>query len=83
MKTKLTLRLDSDLIEKTKTVAASRNTSLSLMVAEFFRSLQENYQTQSTVKTPVLNEIAGIVPQKKETYSLFESYDKKLREKYL
>ena len=36
MKTKLTLRLDKDLIRKAKRLARRRNTSVSQMVADFF-----------------------------------------------
>jgi hypothetical protein len=83
MKTKLTLRLDSDLIEKTKTVAASRNTSLSQMVTEFFRSLQDNYQAGAESGTPVLNEISGVMPDKKNIENPSVKYDKRIRVKYL
>ena len=83
MKTKLTLRLDSDLIEKTKTVAASRHTSLSQMVAEFFRSLQDNYQADTEGGTPVLNEISGVMPDKKNNENPSVKYDKRIRVKYL
>ncbi len=42
MQTKLTLRMDSDLIEGAKKVAGHRNTSLSRMVADYFNALLSN-----------------------------------------
>ena len=39
MKTKLTLRMDSELIEGAKVVADRRKTSLSRLVAEYLRAL--------------------------------------------
>lgn len=41
MKTKLTLRLEEDLIERAKAWARSRSISLSRAVAEFFEQLPE------------------------------------------
>jgi hypothetical protein len=67
----------------TKKVAASRNTSLSLMVAEFFRSLQDNYQTHTPIGTSVLNEISGIMPDKSSIDNPSDGYDRRIREKYL
>jgi Family of unknown function (DUF6364) len=39
MQTKLTLRMDSDLIEDAKRIAEERNVSLSQMVSDFLRAL--------------------------------------------
>lgn len=41
MATKLTLRLDEALIEKAKRYAKSRNTSVSQLVADYLRLLEE------------------------------------------
>ena len=40
METKLTLRLDASLIENAKKEAQNRGTSLSQMVADYFRGIQ-------------------------------------------
>jgi hypothetical protein len=83
MQTKLTLRLDSDLIENTKKIAAARHTSLSLMVAEYFRSLQNNYQVDNSIESPVLKELSGILPKTQTQHELTMSYAKRLKEKFL
>ncbi|MCK4297008.1 MAG: antitoxin [Candidatus Marinimicrobia bacterium] len=56
MQTKLTLRLEDDLILKAKTVANKKGTSLSKLVADFFtyitkRELDENINLPPNVKS--------------------------------
>ena len=42
MQTKLTLRLDEDLIREAKALARQRGTSLSRLVADYFRALSRS-----------------------------------------
>ena len=53
MKTKLTLRLDKDLIRKAKRLARRRNTSVSQMVADFFDLLNRQSEPINTDDTAV------------------------------
>jgi hypothetical protein len=53
------------------------------MVTEFFRSLQDNYQAGAESGTPVLNEISGVMPDKKNIENPSVKYDKRIRVKYL
>ncbi len=81
MHTKLTLRLDDGLIEKTKRIAKARNSSLSEMVAEFFKSVSGSYAGEATT-SPVLTEVAGILGRKHGPKVLRSSYRRHLEEKY-
>ncbi len=84
MQTKLTLRLDSVLINSAKKIAADRSTSLSVMVSEFFRSLSDNYNADAGSLTPLLNEISGILPCKRShTGEPSKKYNDHIAVKYL
>jgi len=79
MFTKLTLRLDDRLIEKTKKIAKTRNVSLSEMVAEFFKSITSGGQEE--ISSPVLDEISGILAGK-DRKALTSAYKRHIEEKY-
>jgi len=79
--TKLTLRLDDGLIEKTKKIAKARNSSLSEMVAEFFKSITGSYSGEVTT-SPVLTEVTGILGGKYGPKALRSSYRRHIEEKY-
>ena len=53
------------------------------MVAEFFRSLHDTYQAGTDGGTPVLNEISGVMPDKKDIGDPSVKYDGRIRVKYL
>ncbi|MEM1296445.1 MAG: DUF6364 family protein [Verrucomicrobiota bacterium] len=52
MQTKLTLRMESDLIEEAKKVAEDRNVSLSQMVADFFNAITTKDASEDFVDLP-------------------------------
>lgn len=52
MQSKLTLRMESDLIEGAKKVAENRNTSLSRLVAEYFSALLVKEPSEGSVPLP-------------------------------
>ena len=52
MKSKLTLRMESDLIEAAKKVADDRKTSLSRLVAEYFRALLVSEPSEGSGSLP-------------------------------
>ena len=79
MNTKLTLRMDEDLVQKAKIEARRRGKSVSRMVAEYFDSLGPRPRTSRTLP-PVTSSLIGIL----EGQTLSEDdYLRHLREKYL
>jgi len=73
MNAKITLYSDKDLIEKIKKYAKNKNTSVSAIVNEFFKSLLEKEKS-----APITDSLAGILKDVK-----IEDYKKHLEEKYL
>lgn len=61
METKLTLRLDKDVIEKAKKIAKKKNTSLSEMVERYFQILITEKHTQPQKSLSLTDELAGIL----------------------
>ena len=82
MGTKLTLRLDEDLIENAKRIARSKGVSLSTMVSDYFKSIS-TLRKKGDGESPVLSEIAGILPSKSDGRKLRKGYRKHIEEKYL
>jgi hypothetical protein len=83
MQTKLTLRLDSELINNAKKIAFSRETSVSVMVSDFFRSLSSTYIPDTGNPTPLLNEISGILQCKQAETAQSRKQRPPLKGKYL
>lgn len=82
MERKLTLRLDERLINEAKNVAKLKGTSLSKMVANYFRSISK--EADKNIKyTPVLAEISGVLSQDLDKEKVAIGYKKHLEEKYL
>lgn len=79
MHTKLTLRIDDDLIKRTKKIAKDRNLSLSEIVAEYFKSLSGHREEGPS--SPILDEISGILSSSKMNKDARESYRRHLAEK--
>jgi len=80
MQTKLTLRLDSRLIQKAKDWAATHDISVSEAVAQFFSQLPDSEQ-QSV--SPWLQSLTGILtPTEMTDRQAQESYLDYLAEKY-
>lgn len=62
MKTKLTLRVDDELIEAAKQEAEARGTSLSEMVSHFFHGLRaKNRRATDTSFAPITTELMGML----------------------
>ena len=78
MQTKLTLRLESELIERAKQHAKQQGKSLSQVVADYFAVFIQDKDKKSIA--PVTQSLVGIL---KEGDLDQESYKKHLEEKYL
>lgn len=84
MKTKLTLTLDKELISKARVYAENSNSSISKLVSDYFIAIFNQPKLKSDIKTPVLNEISGILSKKNYDKKKIEKmYRKHLEEKYL
>jgi len=82
MGTKLTLRVDEKLIKVSKRIARSKRVSLSRMVSDYFKSLSTQEKKEIT-ESPVLSEIAGILPSRADSKKLLKNYKKHIEDKYL
>lgn len=60
MQTKLTLRMDEELVEKAKSEAHRRGKSLSQMVGDYFNALSANEES-GELYPPVTKSLLGIV----------------------
>lgn len=81
MKNKLTLRLDSSLINRAKKHAERRGTSVSKMVADYFSIIDEKENSITTPDLPpVTASLTGILKNKDIQD---EDYKTHLEEKYL
>ena len=76
MKTKLTLRLEKELIEKAKEYSSKRGESISKLVEKFFYAVAY----EGSEITPTVKRLKGFV---KNTKLSEEDYRKFLEEKYL
>lgn len=81
METKLTLRLEKNLIKEAKNFAKSRNVSLSGLVSDYFKLI--SIPQEKIEKSPVLSEISGILQPDKATDQLSSEYRKRIEDKYL
>lgn len=78
METKLTLRLDQGLIANAKKEARKRGTSLSQMVADYFRGIHSRKKSQTGLP-PVTASLMGSLKGKKLDRALYQLH---LEEKY-
>ncbi|MCX6348147.1 MAG: DUF6364 family protein [Candidatus Aureabacteria bacterium] len=78
MNTKLTLRMDAELIRTAKTEAGRRGKSVSQIVGEFFDSLASGRRVQAE-HPPITASLIGILKARGISES---DYRKHLREKY-
>ena len=74
MNAKITLYSDKELIAKIKQLTKKRNTSVSALVTEFFKTLLEKES-----QAPITDSLSGILKGK----TVDKSYKKHLEEKYL
>ena len=78
MQTKLTLRLESELIEQAKEHAKEQRKSLSQIVADYFTIFTKKTKKQKLA--PITHSLVGIL---KDSNLDEEDYKKHLEEKYL
>ncbi len=78
MQTKLTLRLDSDLVEQAKAVAKNNGKSVSQMVADYFVVLSTPESPR--VNSPRVQSLRGLMRGHEASV---EDYRRHLEEKYL
>lgn len=60
MNTKLTLKLDQDVIEKAKDYAKSKKTSLSALIENYLQKLTEEQKDKRKI-TPVVKSLSGVI----------------------
>lgn len=65
MDTKLTLKLDSEIISETKSYAKDHNSSLSRLVEKFLRNLTR--QNGEKMTSPLVQELSGIMEKRQLT----------------
>ena len=80
MQTKLTLRLEDQLIEQAKSYAAVAGKSVSQVVADYFKLLTSQAVKISSPSTPVTQSLRGLL---RESPLDEQDYKKYLEEKHL
>ncbi|HBQ58372.1 MAG TPA: antitoxin [Balneolaceae bacterium] len=80
MKTKLTLRIEEDLIREAKEYAKSQNTSVSQIVADYLEGIQNQKKTDDQNYSPITTSLIGVLKDKSVSE---KDYKKHLEEKYL
>jgi hypothetical protein len=60
METKLTLRLNENVIERAKVYARTQNVSLSKMIESYLDSLTAENDTKTTI-TPLVESLSGVI----------------------
>ncbi len=82
MDTKLTLKLDKDIIEQAKIYAQNKQRSLSALVEVYFRFLLDREQTPSSPEiSPIVKELSGII-HLNEAMDIRDEYTTYLLNKY-
>ncbi|MBT1071185.1 DUF6364 family protein [Pelotalea chapellei] len=80
MQTKLTLRLEDQLIEQAKSYAAQAGKSVSQIVAEYFKLLTSQKINPTPPSTPITQSLRGLLRDSKLDE---KDYKKYLEEKHL
>ena len=80
MQTKLTLRLDEELIREVKSIADRKGQSVSKIVANYFNSLREKPKAKKSHLTPIVQSLKGSL---RGTNLDLKDYHRYLEEKYL
>lgn len=80
MNAKLTLKMDSDIIEQAKALALDQHTSLSRLVENYFRILTAKRKEQEGI-TPLVKELSGIISLDTDR-NVKDEYADYLTEKY-
>jgi hypothetical protein len=63
METKLTLKLDQDVIKSVKMYAEKNNISLSRLVEDYFRNLVLETDARKSSISPLVQELSGIISE--------------------
>ena len=79
MKTKLTLRMEEDAIERAKAYARHRGTSVSQLVEHFFHALEHNGHAEIP-RSPLVESLLGIADPDEDLSE--EHYLRHLEEKH-
>jgi hypothetical protein len=79
MQTKLTLRLEDQLIEQAKSYAAQAGKSVSQIVSDYFKLLTSQNTKESTPSTPITQSLRGFLRESKLDE---KDYKKYLEEKH-
>jgi len=80
METKLTLKLNEDIIEKAKKYAKEKKTSLSELVENYFQKLTSNKKSDRKL-TPLVKSLSGVIKLPKD-FDEKEEYADFLSKKY-
>ena len=80
MDTKLTLKLDKNVIEKAKKYASRHKTSLSKIIENYLDSITTNKKSKSDI-TPFVESLSGVIKVEKD-FDYKKEYTKHLDEKY-
>lgn len=80
MDSKLTLRLDSNVIERAKKYAQSHNISLSRMIESYLDSVSQQKINDITI-TPLVQSLSGVI-KITDDFGLKNDYGDYLAEKY-
>lgn len=75
-KTKFTIRIEQETLERARRYANRHGTTVTRLVREFFRSLDKEMLSQSN--TPILDELSGSLSPE----ASLEEYHKHLEDKY-
>jgi hypothetical protein len=81
MDTKLTLKLDSETIQKVKLYAKKNHQSLSGLVESYFENLTHEVREEGVPYTPIVRQLKGRVKLDKALHRK-EAYAEHLRKKY-
>jgi hypothetical protein len=79
MDTKLTLKLNGDIIEQAKVYAKNKNTSLSKLIESYLGLLVDPKETHEV--TPLVKSLSGVINLTKNT-DIKKEYKKHLANKY-
>ena len=74
MQTKLTLRLEDQLIEQAKAYAAQAGKSVSQVVADYFKILTSEKTTAISPSTPITQSLRGLLRESKLDEKDYKKY---------
>jgi len=80
MDTKLTLKLNKDIIEKAKVYAKAKKTSLSALIENYLQKLTNDKKSKKTI-TPLVKSLSGVISLPKD-YNHKKDFTDYLTNKY-